>query len=236
MTEVYKKIAGNKKLLVPVVALLLCATAMVGAGYAFLASTAKDTGTLDGDVITVKIGNEENNNWGIFTAKATIDYGYDNDGNNERFYVENESYIIGNGTLEIDVSDYKAGTHIKIAKALTDNIVRVQGDTYNTLNNVIDDIELNFGDDLIFDGNFAVVPISKATDGILSFDFNITVTFKVDKQNMTTHDEETGAIKTIEVNFLDGEVLKSDLATGFEYTVLFSVFPTDTPADPPADP
>ena len=44
----------NKKLLVPVIALMLCATALIGAGYAAYVSSAKNTeNAIGGDAIEI---------------------------------------------------------------------------------------------------------------------------------------------------------------------------------------
>ena len=75
MTNSYKKESGSrhKKLLVPLVALLLCAAAMVGVGYAALMSDVTNTGnTIDSDGLTLNITDGVSEASGILDA--TVSY------------------------------------------------------------------------------------------------------------------------------------------------------------------
>lgn len=116
MTNVHKENSGQRKLLVPVIALLLCAFAMVGAGYAFLASSASSTGnTLEGDVISMKItGSGETPGWSTISAGYVINYGFVNDGGDNPLYYTNKAAKVGFGTLEINTKYYE-GDMIKVA-------------------------------------------------------------------------------------------------------------------------
>ena len=236
MTKVYKEAGGHKKLLVPVVALLLCAFAMVGAGYAFLASTASSSGnSLDGDVITVKLG-DENSGWGWVTVKDTIDYGYyfDYDSETEEleefFFIGENPIKLRTGTLNIDLSEY-SGTKIKIAKAVLDDLGEGNSLKGTTEVNIV---FLNGSDEAIdiFNNAFEFESDDYEdyfdnTSKVLSINFKVEITFtEGDEFEEVSLDENGVKSKTEGYKLAEGTKLQ-DLADGFTYNVLFTVHPVD---------
>ncbi len=135
----FKNEGSGKRLLVPIVALLLCIPAAAFVVHAALESTATSEGnTLDGDVITVSIGDESGVAENLSTS-YDLQFGQFNG----RYYAKEEQ-VIGSGVLKIDVSKYK-GTKIN---------VKSEADFGNGVNTYISEnstLEIRF-DDVAGDG------------------------------------------------------------------------------------
>jgi len=100
----YKNERSRKKLLVPVVALLLCATAMVGLGYAALVSDVTNTNNvITSDGLTAKLVDGDNllDEGGFVAAEDILWESSQTD--KSITYTANE--ILGGAILKIHVSD-----------------------------------------------------------------------------------------------------------------------------------
>lgn len=121
MTNSYKKESGSrhKKLLVPMVALLLCAAAMVGVGYAALMSDVTNTGNeMDTDGYTVKFSGTAATAAGRF-GSMQIDYGsHTNLGVTTYYFASITDKPMGASNLVIDASNTSV-TNVKISYAVT---------------------------------------------------------------------------------------------------------------------
>ncbi|HKM09486.1 MAG TPA: hypothetical protein VJX93_03230, partial [Candidatus Methanomethylophilaceae archaeon] len=108
MTNKFKegRESKNKKLLVPVLALFLCATALIGVGYAAVVSSVSVTGN-DIGVSHVYIDFEANTE-GTFSSSAdTIDAGSRIiDGVTYYDLNETGTYVIGKAILKLDAAVY----------------------------------------------------------------------------------------------------------------------------------
>jgi hypothetical protein len=220
MTKVYKEAGGHKKLLVPVVALLLCAFAMVGAGYAFLASTASSSGnSLDGDVITVTIGtNEDADNWANASADFKISYGSYNLNGEEKFYVEGPQKI-GTGTLKIDATTHNDGTKVTVAKA--GNIDVIDESLEDAMSLSIEFTKAN-GTTLRVTDSQSEFEIDEF--GFVTLEFEIYANF--DNGELIGGTLPVAGESEREVYFIN-EATRAGLIVPIKYTVLFSVFPVD---------
>ncbi len=109
---------GSKRLLVPIIALLLCATALAGVGYAALTSSVSNSGNEVGSsfaILTIK--DEDGVQNATISGDAVIDYGTVSFEEGTQYFVESNRVEIGWGTLEVDASEYKgngAGLSYKV--------------------------------------------------------------------------------------------------------------------------
>lgn len=108
----YKSERGHKKLLVPVVALLLCAAAMVGLGYAALVSDVTNTGNVVAvDGLTATFTDDEGEgedgllNAGSFSAHAVIKYNNKQTNSSNIYTIDAQTLVLGEATLNIHVTD-----------------------------------------------------------------------------------------------------------------------------------
>lgn len=120
MTNTYKEEKGNKhkKLLVPLVALLLCAAAMIGVGYAALASDVTNTGnTIEMEGITLELKNGADvQTAGAFNNSTAIKFESHTLNGTRTSTVANNG-VIGTGTLTINSTH--AIPHAKMTNAFT---------------------------------------------------------------------------------------------------------------------
>ncbi len=105
----YKNERNRKKLLVPVVALVLCAAAMIGLGYAALVSDVTNTDNVvaaDGLTARLEDGNGNLLSSSGFDATAD-DLTYSNSQNNSTnvYKVPAQNIVLGGATLNIHVTD-----------------------------------------------------------------------------------------------------------------------------------
>jgi hypothetical protein len=195
---------------------------MVGAGYAFLASTASSSGnSLDGDVIAVTIGtNEAGDNWANASADFKISYGsyYVNGTETAEFYVEGPQKI-GTGTLKIDATTHD-GEEVTVAKV--GNIDEIHKSLKGAMSLDIKFIKAN-GAEL---GDSDSQSEFKIENGSVILEFEIEVNFDSSKGELTKGTLPVAGKESREVYFIN-EATRAGLIEPIEYTVLFSVFPVD---------
>ena len=203
MTNSYKKESGSrhKKLLVPLVALLLCAAAMVGVGYAALMSDVTNTGnviTSDGITLTITDGTDQ------ASGKFDATFGFQSfttDGFRV-FHVDgvvNEPWTVGDGdkinTDEISsatlIINTRTTAKILINPTFTDRLgdlpagaelsFKIAKDTgdYLTEDELTTGYTPKVGDNEFVIKVFVTIPpttVHVDIDGITSITFNVNVT------------------------------------------------------------
>ena len=217
----------NKKLLVPVIALMLCATALIGAGYAAYVSSASNTGNaIGGDAIELTLTGDEGSTAAGAIAKGVIkevDFGQVAINDKSAFYVK-KNIQVGAGNLKIDLSSFKensinltATAEVTSEKDLTENF----------------DIEIKFTK--IGTESNPTIPesghytISKPTDDdapkVIECKFEVNVIFKGAETDIIG-----GAIPDDCVQ-LKTDVTLEDIKAGFTYSVTFKA-ETYVPSNP----
>lgn len=106
---IYGNKRNQKKLLIPVVALILCAAAMIGLGYAALVSSVTNTdNVVAADGLTARLEDGSGNLLGQsgFDASAEdITYRNSQNNDNQVFIVDAQELVLGGATLNIHVTD-----------------------------------------------------------------------------------------------------------------------------------
>ena len=105
----YRNERNRKKLLVPVVALVVCAAAMIGLGYAALVSDVTNTdNVVAADGLTARLEDGSGNLLGSSGFDATaeeITYSNSQDDDEQVFIVAAQELVLGGATLNIHVTD-----------------------------------------------------------------------------------------------------------------------------------
>ncbi len=105
----YRNERNRKKLLIPVVALVLCAAAMIGLGYAALVSDVTNTdNVVAADGLTARLEDGSGNLLGSSGFDATaeeITYSNSQDDDKQEFIVAAQELVLGGATLNIHVTD-----------------------------------------------------------------------------------------------------------------------------------
>jgi hypothetical protein len=118
----YRNERNRKKLLIPVVALVLCAAAMIGLGYAALVSDVTNTdNVVAADGLTARLEDGSGNLLGSSGFDATaeeITYSNSQDDDEQVFIVAAQELVLGGATLNIHVTD-PAVTSVTMYYAIT---------------------------------------------------------------------------------------------------------------------
>ncbi|MGE4211897.1 MAG: hypothetical protein AB7E75_00845 [Candidatus Methanomethylophilaceae archaeon] len=105
----YRNERNRKKLLIPVVALVLCAAAMIGLGYAALVSDVTNTdNVVAADGLTARLEDGSGDLLGSSGFDATaeeITYSNSQDDDEQVFIVPAQELVLGGATLNIHVTD-----------------------------------------------------------------------------------------------------------------------------------
>ena len=105
----YRNERNRKKLLIPVVALVLCAAAMIGLGYAALVSDVTNTdNVVAADGLTARLEDGSGDLLGSSGFDATaeeITYSNSQDDDEQVFIVAAQELVLGGATLNIHVTD-----------------------------------------------------------------------------------------------------------------------------------
>ncbi len=105
----YRNERNRKKLLVPVVALVVCAAAMIGLGYAALVSDVTNTdNVIAAEGLTARLEDGSGNLLGSSGFDATaeeITYSNSQDDDEQVFIVAAQELVLGGATLNIHVTD-----------------------------------------------------------------------------------------------------------------------------------
>lgn len=216
MTKIYSKSEGHKKILVPVIALLLCATALIGAGYAALAaSTATSSNnSLGGEVIILDLGKVDGDGEWItsITADTKFTYFSQSKEGDIKYYVGTDDVKIGAGTLTVNGSNY-TGSAIKLNKAVDVNI-----EENNSLKNQVS-MYVKFTD-AAADENVNMATIENK---IASFDFEVYISFNGIEGEVTQVNADN-EVETKNAIFLSDNTNLNDLIAGFDYKLIFSAY------------
>ncbi len=122
MTNKFKegRESKNKKLLVPVLALFLCATALIGVGYAAVVSSVGITGNVVDDS-HVYIDFQDKQATGSFSSGiGNIDVGRTKIDGVSYYTLGQEKYVVGNSVLVITANNYTG--NVKLTYTVTTNI------------------------------------------------------------------------------------------------------------------
>ena len=105
----YRNERNRKKLLVPVVALVVCAAAMIGLGYAALVSDVANTdNVIAAEGLTARLEDGSGNllgSSGFDETAGVITYSNSQDDNEQVFIVAAQELVLGRATLNIHVTD-----------------------------------------------------------------------------------------------------------------------------------
>ena len=204
----------NKKLLVPVIALILCAAALIGAGYAAYVSSARNTDNIiEGDIITVSL-NEGETSAGAIAKGLKISYGQMELNGVDTFYTAQEA-LVGYGTLSVDLNAY-SGEKIKISSMVSDPIF----EGTSTLDGQFS-LEVRFVDG---PGADYFVPTYDDDDKTLEYSFEIYAVFEGDVV-VGNDTVDTNGNKITNPVLLGENTTAKDLIDGFKYSVKFTVYP-----------
>lgn len=97
----------RKKLIVPAVALMMCAVAMIGIGYAALSSTIENSGNeVSTEKLSATLYKDSNKNGllanGSIKDNVSVEYYTKQVGNQQNYYISTEETTIGSAYLVID--------------------------------------------------------------------------------------------------------------------------------------
>jgi len=214
----------NKKLLVPVIALMLCATALIGAGYAAYVSSAKNTeNAIGGDAIELTLtGTDETSTAGAIARGVIkeVDFGQVAINDKSAFYVK-ENIIVGAGNLKIDLSSFKKDSINLDSINLTAEAISTEAlANYFTFEIKITKINDEAKDLTITE---SVMEVNKPTgdDKTVNCEFEVWIKFKAAENPIPD--------VTIPVeNCVQTDVKLDDINAGFTYSVAFKAQPTES--------